>query len=610
MFELISFNRSKHSNSSLPSLPRECLFPIISHLSNDKGTLHSCLFVCRFWFQEAARVLWSQPFKLLYTCKKKQCNCSSEKRRYQSANLLLVYLACLMHQYKDDFLKEEPTSELPPPPLLNYIEYLQNVDLNELYSSIEDWMKTSYNLTRYRKPKIIKFIKKRIYRNIFVDRDLIDYTIFIRFLAKFTFKNEISLRYQEYFYDNSCRDLLVHNIIKTFMTQCPKLVQISIEQRHLYTRKPNEYFCSSLRKERSLRLDYCNLPTGDYESLSNYSIAVPCLHQLTELICTTKRRKASLLLSLSQFSHNIEFMAITISYQRDLFGGDVVRIYEQQKVENEAYCLATLIESQKRLRSLRLHVCSEGLSTIMVALKTQINSLNSLSFVSVKFFGYEILSYLMSLKKLQRLEFISSSFKDEPDEMVPSILTNLSFSYLTELNFNGSYITNEILGTFLKISYPNLETLIIGKQNLRNGSQSFITGSRKIISRIPTLYPELKHLKLYLTLDEIPQLIPIFSCNKLETITLAGYTQKSGQEIFLNESKFKKLDSFEIVDSKNFGNEHLEVIIKCLKDVIKKLVLRTKNRLSRRLIKKAGKFFDINYQRGPPRSNSMYGHKF
>ncbi|CAG8500322.1 4808_t:CDS:1 [Racocetra fulgida] len=552
-----------------------------------------------------------------------------------------------MHQYKDEFLKEEPTSELPPPPLLNYIEYLQNIDLNELYTSIEDWMKTSYNVTRYRKKNIIEFVKKRIHRNTLVDRDSIDYTIFIRFLANSTFKKEISLRYNEYFYDNSCRDLLVHNLIKTFMTQCPKLVQISIEQRHLYTRRPNEYFCSSLKKEKPLRSDYCNLPTGDYESLNYYSVVVPRLHQLTELICTTKRRKASLLLSLSQFSHNIKFMAITISYQRDLFGGDAVRIYEQQKVENEAYCLATLIESQKGLNNLRLHVCSEGLSTIMVALKTQINSLQSLSFVNVKFFGYEILSYLISLKNLQRLEFISSKFKDETDEIIPSILTNLRFPYLTELNFNGSYITNEMLEAFLKISYPNLETLNLGRQNCRNGFRNSIPGSRKIISCIPTLYPELKHLKLYLNPDEVPQLISIFSCNKLETITLAGSMQRSGQEvnrvlkelgkmknlqlanlrslrfegsmwlfnsryleIFLNECKFEKLDSFEIVDSKNFGNDHLEVIIKCLKDVIKKLVLHTKNRLSHRLLRKARKIFDVNYQRCTPRNISMYEHKF
>ncbi|CAG8629283.1 4833_t:CDS:2 [Dentiscutata erythropus] len=418
-----------------------------------------------------------------------------------------------MHKYKEDFHKEEPTIELPPPPLFNYIE-----------------------------------------------------------------------------------------------------LQISIEQRHLYTRKSNEYFCSSLRKEKTFRLDYYNLPIEDYESLNYYSVVEPCLNQLTELICTTKRRKANLLLSLSKFSHNIKFMAITISYQRDLSGDDVVRTYEQQKVENEAYCLATLIESQKGLCSLRLHVCSEGLSTIMVALKTQINSLKSLSFINVKLFGYEILSYLISLKKLQQLEFISSSFKDEPDETIPSILTKLNFPCLTELNFNGSYITNEMLEIFLKLSYPNLETFNLGKRTHCDNSsqQNLISGSREIISQIPTLHPTLKHLKLYLYPDEISQLGIIFSCNKFETITLAGSTRKSSQlrfegsmwefnpyclEILLNKCKFMRLDSFEIVDSKSFSNEHLKVVIKCLKDVIRKLVLRTRNRLSHWLIKKASKVFDVDYQK-------------
>ncbi|KAF0497881.1 hypothetical protein F8M41_020635 [Gigaspora margarita] len=630
MFELIPFNRNKYFKTISP-LPRECLFPILYHLKNDKRTLHSCLFVCRFWFQETVRVLWSQPFKLLYTCKKKPCNCSSEKRRNQAANLLLVYLSCLMHKYKDKFFNEEPTIELPPLPLFNYIECLQNVDLNELYSSIDDWTK-SYHVTRYRKPNIIKFIK-RIRRDIWIDQESIDYAIFIKFLARSTFRNGIFSRYNENFYNYSFRDLLVHNMIKTFMTQCPKLVQISIEQRNFYTRKSNEYFCSSFSKEKAFRLDYYNFPTEDYESLNYYSVVEPCLHKLTELICTTKRRKANLLLSLSKFTHNIKFMAITISYQRNLSGDDVVRTYEQQKVENEAYCLATLIESQKGLCNLRLHVCSEGLSTIMVALKTQINSLKSLSFINVKFLGYEILSYLISLKKLQQLEFISSNFKDEPNEIIP-IFINSSFPCLTELNFNGSYITNEILEIFLKFSYPNLKTLNIGKRcHQENSTQIFLSESREIINQIPILYPTLKNLKLYLYPDEIFQILTIFSCNKFEMITLTGSKKKSSYtirifkeletmnnfhltnlkrlifegsildvnphylEIFLNKCRFMKLDTFEIIDSKNFSNEHLKVIMKCLKDVIRKLVLRTKNSLSHNLIKKASKIFDIDYQK-------------
>ncbi|CAG8531849.1 36770_t:CDS:2 [Gigaspora margarita] len=512
MFELIPFNRNKYFKTTSPSLPRECLFPILYHLKNDKRTLHSCLFVCRFWFQETVRVLWSQPFKLLYTCKKKPCNCSSEKRRNQAANLLLVYLSCLMHKYKDKFFNEEPTIELPPLPLFNYIECLQNVDLNELYSSIDDWTK-SYHVTRYRKPNIIKFIK-RIRRDIWIDQESIDYAIFIKFLARSTFRNGIFSRYNEYFYNYSFRDLLVHNMIKTFMTQCPKLVQISIEQRNFYTRKSNEYFCSSLSKEKAFRLDYYNFPTEDYESLNYYSVVEPCLHKLTELICTTKRRKANLLLSLSKFTHNIKFMAITISYQRDLSGDDVVRTYEQQKVENEAYCLATLIESQKGLY--------------------------------------------------------------EPNEIIPTIFINSSFPCLTELNFNGSYITNEILEIFLKFSYPNLKTLNIGKRcHQENSTQIFLSESQ--LETMNNFH--LTNLKRLIFEGSILDFNPHYL------------------EIFLNKCRFIKLDTFEIIDSKNFSNEHLKVIMKCLKDVIRKLVLRTKNSLSHNLIKKASKIFDIDYQK-------------
>ncbi|CAG8789068.1 10025_t:CDS:1, partial [Acaulospora morrowiae] len=114
-----------------------------------------------FWCQETIKILWSEPFKLLYTCKKKQCHCSPEKRRSQAANLLLTYLSCLLHKYKDPCLQHDPTLKLPPPPLFEYIDYLKGLDLNELYSAVEDWTKISKQ--RPRSPVISKVFKEICY---------------------------------------------------------------------------------------------------------------------------------------------------------------------------------------------------------------------------------------------------------------------------------------------------------------------------------------------------------------------------------------------------------------------------------------------------------------
>ncbi|CAG8804219.1 23889_t:CDS:1, partial [Dentiscutata erythropus] len=437
MFRISKFfykysKESSKKEQNLPSLPCEFILPIICHLSNDKKSLCSCLLVNRFWCQETIKVLWCKPFKLLYTCKKKPCFCSTEKRRSQAANLLSTYLSCILLKYKDSYIQNKSNFKISSAPLFYYIDYLNDIDLNELYSAVEDWIKFSSNKKRI-SADILKFQKKDYLK---LSNERYNYVDFMKFLTNSSFGNEILPKYS----GSSPRDLMVHIVVKAFMTQCPKLERVSIDSQHIYTREQMEYFCSTLKKERILRPE--NLPVEIYETLSSYTGNGPCLDQLTELICTTRRWKSTLLLSLAKFAHNIKYLIITISYQRDYFVSDPARIHELPKVEQEASCLATLVQSQKALKHFGLHICSEGLPTIMSALESQVISLNSISFVDVTFFGLEIFDNIRNFKNLRTLSIKSSSFDNFEFSFS---LNNLEFSFLKELDLNGTYISAEVL---------------------------------------------------------------------------------------------------------------------------------------------------------------------
>ncbi|RHZ59897.1 hypothetical protein Glove_360g83 [Diversispora epigaea] len=598
MFRISKFlckysKESPKKDQNLPSLPCEFILPIICHLSNDKKSLCSCLLVNRFWCLETIKVLWSKPFKLLYTCRKKPCFCSIEKRKSQAANLLSTYLSCLLHKYKDSYIQNKSNFTISSSPLFYYIDYLHDIDLNELYSAVEDWIKSSSNKKRI-SADILKFQQRNYLK---LPNDKYNYIDFMKFLTNSSFGDEILPKYS----GSSLRDLMVHVVVKAFMTQCPKLERISIDLRHTYTREQMEYFCSTLKQEPE------NLPVEIYETLNSYTGNGPCLDQLTELICTTRRWKSTLLLSLAKFAHNIKYLIITISYQRDYFVSDPARVHELPKVEQEASCLAMLVQSQKALKHFGLHVCSEGLPTIMSALESQVISLNSISFVNVKFSGLEIFENIRNFKNLQTLSIKSSSF----DRFTFSLsLKNLEFSFLKELNLDGTYISAEVLEKLFLLCPRNLESLGLGKHT-RNDIYMHRT-PRKVLILIATLFPNLKNLKASIYPSEISQLCSIFTyCQDLSHITLIGSASRSGDEssnlllyiseinqnlkelrlegsiwsfssftfeMFLkNRNILKNLQVLEIIDSKDFGNQHLQVIIKCLEEIddvaLKKLVI-------------------------------------
>src|SRR6266498_783269 len=98
-------------------LPTECIRQIFDEFKDDKETLHSCLLVNRYWCINTIDILWRQPFRFLYTCRKEICQCTHEKvykRQSQASNLLETYLLCFM--FNEEFRNKtslQPCEEKP-----------------------------------------------------------------------------------------------------------------------------------------------------------------------------------------------------------------------------------------------------------------------------------------------------------------------------------------------------------------------------------------------------------------------------------------------------------------------------------------------------------------
>ena len=127
-----------------PYLLTEYLRQIFDEIKDDKEYLHSCLLVNRHLCKSIIDILWKQPFRFLYTCKKEFCQCINKKvikRQFQAYNLIETYLSCFMfnEELKKNISRnqiyEKPNYKRPT---FNYIQFLKNIDFEELYSTIID----------------------------------------------------------------------------------------------------------------------------------------------------------------------------------------------------------------------------------------------------------------------------------------------------------------------------------------------------------------------------------------------------------------------------------------------------------------------------------------
>ncbi|RIA99457.1 hypothetical protein C1645_870005 [Glomus cerebriforme] len=377
------------------SFPSEIVRSFVLYLKDDKKSLHSCLLVSRDWCREVVGLLWRQPFRFLYTCNKtnlsvplqstnpkliNDCHCS-DKRRSQASNLLLTYYSI---NYYDELIKEGIIDTKSRKILFNYFEFLNVLDLHELYSAIRDWINWENSDNKIRLLNLLnsKFSLDSIYT-------LDNYT-------PLTFKS----------------------IYRYFFTYSPELKLLSFDTNLILYKINNNNPCLFLNvavhsyfhnKHNNILLDQLNE--------FNFPEIRQSFTNLTELVFSVGGDKSTIFSSLSQICHNIQKMIIILPYPYIfcLFGDSFI------KNEDSLEKLASLIRSQHNLIYFELsdNTHQKGtMSEILKSLKeSQHNSLKTLIFKYIMIDNNDnVLIYLKYFQNLQELTFYKCIYDGKMDE--------------------------------------------------------------------------------------------------------------------------------------------------------------------------------------------------
>ncbi|PKK77888.1 hypothetical protein RhiirC2_843943 [Rhizophagus irregularis] len=122
-------SRRNNNEKTFPKplfFPEECLQEIFSYFSNDASTLSKCLLVNKFWFKNAASILWKSPF---------------DKLQNPSAKLIETYLKFLDIRSKTVLSQIGIFSSYPSSyssfstPEFKYAQYVKTLHYKGLYES-------------------------------------------------------------------------------------------------------------------------------------------------------------------------------------------------------------------------------------------------------------------------------------------------------------------------------------------------------------------------------------------------------------------------------------------------------------------------------------------
>jgi hypothetical protein len=391
-------------------LPAECLHQIFEELKDDKEYLHSCLLVNRHWCKNIIDILWKQPFRFLYTCKKEICQCNNNnekviKRQFQAYNLVETYLSCFMFNEElkmiNSFISR---NEIPnyKRPIFNYIQFLKYMDFEELHTAIIDWIQFAATNTKTNNAYIsFGDIFSPIWNWIGFSSPSLS------FILSSSSNNDSSIILFKYLANNILNYKLPQNndqlndwvaiiICKLLMrNKKNSLISISIEVE-MNVFKSGKFRCKHLNKDYNSyiddeqSLDYVRLPET-YFILPIFEGSSNCLSNLVEFICTSKQRKQILLNSLAKVSKNLKTIIVSIEYDQYswLESNNNLNIMLE-----EVNSLVNLIQVQNSLSHFEIYRCPIGFDLVILALRKHLNTLKLIRLVEVKIENYEILNII------------------------------------------------------------------------------------------------------------------------------------------------------------------------------------------------------------------------
>ncbi|CAG8731303.1 709_t:CDS:1 [Funneliformis caledonium] len=617
-----------------PFLPTDCLSQIFQNLETDQKSLYSCILVNRLWCATSIEFLWSRPFRFLYTCPN-PCSCDEVSRIERSSKLIKVFLSCLNE--KEKLQLKENKVHLPlsvqQSPLFDYAGFIRYLDLDEFYTAIRDWIDFAHVVSKEEEIREAMELRKKSKK---LNKKLKLSTV-VKFLSK-------SMGYHNKRKSESDKEsvnslsssgssvggnnpppspivphprerLITESLCSLLMRRSVTLKQLSIDKTHS-TRSKFEPRCLTLPPWMDRFRNHRFIP-DEYLSLATYPGANNCLSHLNEFIFTTRQSKTKLFDSLCLTSHNLHTIVVTMDFHSNGWCGTRSR-REVMELEDEAKSLANLIKAQQSLQNFELHQCEVGSAVIIQSLQTQSNSLQSICFDEVSFWGWDPLTSLEECLKLQKLVF--RHCHGLTTELLEPLITT-KFDNLLTLLMDASSAPAHILDAIIKNSGHRIQTLNLGLFKPHP--------TVHLIETVATYCPNLTTFSSYVDIDEINHLVALFTlCTKLSSVTLTGprnseinvdkmFLQFARQDLsnlkelnilgpwsftpealdkFLTCSK-APIRTLRIDNCRCFTDSHLDVIIHSLKNTLEALRLHIRNRLNEESIIRAKEFVDLEIEK-------------
>lgn len=329
-------------------LPAESLQEIFSSFKDDIKTLHSCIFVNKFWASCAISFLWSRPFELSPRPSGKLIEAYTKFFDKDSQKILSSYGIIIIPPHK--------------PTLFEYPLFIKSLQYDYIYDFSSVWFQEGHN----------KGIQKR-YAGF-------EKTSILRFFVKELFK----LMFSKF----SCIEDLSFNVIR--FLDAPDIAGSRLVSRF------RPYRDASYVKRA---LEYLSLFEEDIIEILSFDDSKISLKRLQTLECGANRNDIVILDTFRSLTKSINTLKFNFASE--------LRSHDAHEDANIISSITNLIKEQRCIRKVSIRHGTQHVLGLITSLECHVNNLTELSFDKIDFNLipkaekiFSIISLCENLKKL------------------------------------------------------------------------------------------------------------------------------------------------------------------------------------------------------------------
>ncbi|CAG8508430.1 3505_t:CDS:2 [Funneliformis mosseae] len=485
----------------LPFLPPECLQTIFKLLKDDKKSLHSCLFVNKYWCSCVVPTLWSRPFELVSRPSGRLIETYTNFFNEKSKELLSSHHIII-----------KPTSK---PIVFDYPRFIRSIRYHNVYDFSSVWLHEA--VCRGQQKHSSSFDRTNILR------------AFSKELIKL------------FLHKNSAVEDLSFNVVRFLIV--PDLSGNSLIHRFGPPREPS-YVKRALEYLSPFEEDLLDIIWSTKTFLTN----------LQKLELGANKNDDSIMKILRNVTKNLETLEFNFSSE--------LRDHNDEEDPGITVMMQDLIEGQNCLKKVGISQGSHHIPGLIKALKCHVNTLTEISFEKINFDSitsaqetFEMISSCYNLEKL-----VISDCQGLTNDVIASLNTaifvNLKTLIFTKFHnpiddifrafitgmpqtVNADQETMEPLANLISGTNESLQILRFGRSSLYGRELPYDFGwgtnfpPEKIMDVISLSCPNLTLFEIHIRRKILPQVLNLLkSTNQLSRFIFSAELDLVDEEDF------------------------------------------------------------------------------